>query len=70
MKVHELIAKLLVLPAEMEVMIMDEANGGGSPRQINHGPVCKRITETHADLTADCEGREGEKIVVVGYGCY
>jgi len=70
MKARELIELLSKRDPNVEVMILDGANGGGTPREINLGPTSHVISAADADDTADCEAREGEKIVVLGYGCY
>jgi hypothetical protein len=51
-------------------MIIDGANGGGYPRDINLGPKEGTIDSNDEDYTADCDGRVGESIVIIGYGCY
>lgn len=70
MKIHELITELSGYDQNMEVMILDGFNGGGEPREINLGPTTRTITKANADEGADCEGHVGEKVVVMGYGCY
>lgn len=70
MKVGELIKELQAFDPEMEVMILDGFNGGGSPRTINLGPGLMTISQQDAKETADCEGRVGESVVRLGYGCY
>lgn len=70
MTVQELIDRLKNLPPEMEVMILDIPNGGGCPRVLNLGPVSHEISEQNAEEAADCEERVGEKVIVMGYGCY
>ncbi len=71
MTVAEMIAKLQKLPnQDAQVMILDGSNGGGSPRELNLGPSESSIEEKDAEYTADCEDRVGEKIYVIGYGCY
>ena len=70
MKVKELIKRLSKFDPNMDVMILDGFNGGGSPRDINFGPLIQAIGKNDAAAAADCEGREGEKVVSMGYGCY
>lgn len=70
MNVSELIEQLKKFDGDMEVMILDGFNGGGCPREINLGPSTSKITLWNAGESADCEGRAGEKIVRLGYGCY
>jgi hypothetical protein len=70
MKVKDLIKRLSKFDQNMEVMILDGFNAAGSPRDINFGPVIQTIGEQAAEDSADCEGRAGEKIVSMGYGCY
>lgn len=70
MTIAQLLAELSEYPAEMPIMILDGFNGGGAPREINCGPHTHTITAADADQTADCEEREGETVVVLGYGCY
>ncbi|MCL4722827.1 MAG: hypothetical protein KJZ90_00930 [Rhodocyclaceae bacterium] len=70
MKAGDLIKELQAFDPEMEVMILDGFNGGGSPRTINLGPSLQTISQQDAKETADCEGRVGESVVRLGYGCY
>jgi hypothetical protein len=70
MTVHELITKLLREDMGSEIMVLDGYNGGGSPRTINLGPHKYAIDKDDADGVADCEGRDGEQVIVIGYGCY
>lgn len=70
MTVNELMARLSKLDGDQQVMVMDGFNGGGRPRELNFGPVERLVTEEHADDTADCEELVGQKVVVVGFGCY
>lgn len=58
------------MPRDTKIMIRDGFNGGGVPRDINSGPCVHTITESDADETADCEGRVGEKVIVIGFGSY
>ncbi len=67
---QELQKALDAFPADTEVMILDGFNGGGTLRTLNLGPTSKTITELESDDTADCEGRHGEVVVALGYGCY
>lgn len=69
MKAKELAEELLKNP-ELEVMILDGFNGGGYLRTINLGPGPRTITKKDADECGDCEGRKGERIIQIGYGCY
>lgn len=70
MTVEELRNRLVHYHPETEVMILDGFNGGGEPREINLGPTLQTITEENADNGADCEGKVGKKVLVIGYGCY
>lgn len=70
MTVKELIEKLAKFDPDTEVMIFDGSNGYGNPRTINLGPFKYAITENMASDTADCEGKVGDKIIVLGFGCY
>jgi hypothetical protein len=70
MTVSELIDQLSDYLPDIEVMILDGFNGGGTPRTINLGPRASTITPKDAEDAADCEDRVGEPIVVLGYGCY
>lgn len=71
MTVGQLRKRLETFPDDMEVMILDGFNGGGYPRTINFGPNNYRtITESDANECGDCEGRVGERIVLMGYGFY
>ena len=51
-------------------MVLDGFNGSGTPREINLGPVERTVTAEDAEASADCEGLEGQTVVVVGFGCY
>lgn len=70
MTVRELIAKLQAHDPFQEVMVLDGPNGGGVPRDLNLGPVQRRLTAQDEENTADVEGRAGEVVVVLGCGCY
>ena len=71
MKVYELIAELLKFPmCQVELMILDQGNGGGCPRTVNLGPTTLEITSDHELGSADCEGKVGEIVLVIGFGCY
>lgn len=70
MKVSELIQRLSAHNPDAEVMILDSFNGGGVPRDLNLGPITQVITAEDAAETGDCEGRIGETVLVIGYGCY
>ena len=68
--VKELTEKLSKFPSDMEVMILDGFNAGGKPRIINVGPRIRELDEEDVESNADCEGRIGDKVIVMGYGCY
>ena len=70
MTISQLIEKLKDYPPDMQIMILDSFNGGGCPRDLNCGPYEALIEDRHAEIAADCEGREGEQVVLIGYGCY
>ena len=70
MNANKLIAQLSEFPPETEVMILDGFNGGGEPRSINLGPSIRTITKKNEDEGADCEGKVGKKVIILGYGCY
>jgi hypothetical protein len=70
MTIKELIARLAEHNPEREVMVLDSHNGGGNPRAINLGPHLHRINADDCEATGDCEDREGEMVVTMGYGCY
>jgi len=70
MTAAQLISRLSQVPPDTEVMILDGFNGGGDPREINFGPVTRKITYANAADTADCEGKIGKTVVLMGYGCY
>lgn len=69
MKSHDLAAYFLKNP-NMDVMILDGFNGGGEPRDLNLGPSPHTITEKNAKEGADCEGKVGKEVLVIGFGCY
>lgn len=58
------------MPQDQEIMILDGFNAGGYPRTINLGPMSHIISEEDVKSTYDCEDRAGEKVVILGYGCY
>lgn len=68
--VGDLVQRLSAFDQKSPCMILDGNNGGGSPRTINLGPVSHTITQSEADDAADCEGKVGETVVVIGFGCY
>jgi hypothetical protein len=70
MTVQDLIDRLSKQDPSMHVMLLDGPNGSGTPRDLNLGPVTRSIEETDADESADCEGRVGEEVLVLGFGCY
>lgn len=70
MTIAELIERLAALPPDQSVMILDGFNGDGIPREINFGPTERQLTEPNASQAFDCEGRAGEKVIVLGFGCY
>lgn len=70
MTIAQLIARLQEYSPETEVMVLDGFNGGGVPRDLNLGPTEQVIVAEDEEAAADCEGRVGEKVVVLGYGCY
>ena len=69
MKAIELANFLLDNP-NLEVMVLDGSNGQGSPRIINFGPLLHTITKDHADESGDCENIVGQKVIILGFGCY
>lgn len=70
MRVQQLIAQQRQYDPNAEVMILDGHNGAGAPREINMGPTVRVISQADADDGADCEGKVGKSVVVMGYGCY
>lgn len=70
MTIQDLILRLQNFRQDTEVMILDGFNGGGDPREINLGPKLRTITEQDANCGADCEGKVGHNVVVMGYGFY
>ena len=74
MKVRELIELLERLEPEKEIMILDGANGGGDPREIDLGPskgVTRVISYDMWENNADCEAfNVGTTVYVMGYGFY
>lgn len=67
---RELIDFLTPYGDDMDVMILDGFNGGGVAREINLGPCEHVITAAEANEASDCDGRVGNTVVVIGYGCY
>lgn len=70
MTVQELINHLSSFDPESQIMILDSFNGGGSPRDLNHGPRYYFIKEIDGRDCSDCEDRIDEKVVLIGFGCY
>jgi len=72
MTAAELILHLQNFPPTTEVMMLDGVNGEGCKRNLNFIPLdLGVIGSTWHDLgPADCEGRHGEKVITLGYGCY
>ncbi len=70
MTVKDLIGRLHAFPPNMQVMILDGFNGGGSPREINSGPQERVVRQSDADECADCGDMVGQTVVVMGYGSY
>jgi hypothetical protein len=70
MTIQEPIDRLMELPKDQEIMILDGFNGGGNPRTLNFGPTRRKIYHTDEDETTDCEGLVGESVIVLGSGCY
>lgn len=70
MTIQELVQRLSKFPADTPLMILDGFNGGGVPRDLNHGPISYEVTQNDADETADCEERIGQSVVIIGFGCY
>jgi hypothetical protein len=67
----ELIARLMKIEGNPEVVILDGFNGGGEPRTINFGPSLQDVqpSEYVKYDTDDIETQEG-KILLMGFGCY
>jgi hypothetical protein len=71
MTIAELREQLSEFPDDMEIMILDGFNGGGGVLlEINIRLWTRTITDEDVADTADCEGRVGEAVVVIGYGSY
>jgi hypothetical protein len=70
MTVADLIERLRKVRQDAEIMILDGFNGGGEPREINLGPTTVVITRSNANAAADCEELVGQKVIILGYGCY
>lgn len=69
MNAHDFARKLLAGP-DLPLMILDSFNGGGEAREINSGPTIRTITQEDEDNVADCEGLVGQRVLVIGFGCY
>lgn len=68
---EELVRRLSEYPDDMQVMILDNFNGAGFPREINTGPYQRTISEIEVKECADCEDLGlGTNIVVLGFGNY
>lgn len=71
MTAKELIKHLRNYDASTEVMILDGPNGSGEPREINLlSDELHSITKRESRETADCEGKVGQKVILLGYGSY
>jgi hypothetical protein len=67
---RQLVRLLKSLDPDKEVMIIDGENGGGYLRSITLGPTTREIQAMDGRVTADCEGREGETVIALGFGVY
>lgn len=65
----ELLKRLENVSDDTQIMILDSFNGQGSPREINLFSN-HIITDKDSNESDDCDGLEGEKVIVIGYGCY
>lgn len=70
MKVKDLLDRLKDFNPDSEIMVLDGFNGSGNPREINLGPVERQIKESDEQATADCEGKQRQWVVIMGFGCY
>lgn len=68
--VEDLLQELAKYPRDMRVMILDQPNGSGCPRDINLGPGRFLVTAEDAATCSDCEGLVGKSVVVLCFGCY
>ena len=75
MKVNELISILSGYNGDADIAILGGENGYGIPREINFGPVeytihDKSLTKSELDNISDINSIVGDKIVIIGFGCY
>lgn len=71
MNVDQLIKHLSRFNKNTEVMILDGFNGGGNKRNINLTPPdLEIISKDDEETSGDCADRVGEKVIILGYGCY
>lgn len=70
MNAKQLIEHLSKFDDNVEVMILDGFNGG-KKRTINFTPPdLQIITPEDEDSGCDCNDKVGNKVVLLGYGCY
>lgn len=73
MKNKDLIEFLMKHDPEIEITILDGFNGGGCPRSINFNTKFEGVAAFDGDEMADysdLDTKEGNPIIVLGYGCY
>jgi len=71
MSVKQLIEHLSKFDDNVEVMILDGFNGQGNKRTINFTPSnLQIITPEDEETGSDCNDKVGNKVVLLGYGCY
>lgn len=63
MNVGQLKARLAMFEDHHEVLIVNHI---GDRTNIRLGPTPSTISQINASDSADCKGREGERIVVIG----
>jgi hypothetical protein len=68
MTVSELIDRLQKLPADYEVMVENSAAGSG-PQDVQSAKDTT-ISQSDANNCGECEGRVGERIVLLSFGSY
>lgn len=68
MTVAQLIYRLQQLDPGLDVMVLDGGSGSGHPRDLTFGPIVNEIKEADEENSGDCDGRLGEKVVILGHG--
>ncbi len=71
MTIRELKERINEFDDSLEIMILDGFNGQGKKRTLNFGPKSSSINKKdYEEGGADSQNKFGNKVVLIGYGCY